>query len=102
MKYIKKFEFGDKELNTDKNYKVGDYVVIDFEALTKKTDIHDEWPPDEYCLIADESSDEYFDYFAKFINDYGYNIDDDEIERKMTQQEIEEFKIKNDINKYNL
>ena len=102
MKYIKKYEFGKEKLNHNRKYNVGDYVVIDFETIKHNNDIHDECPPDEYCLIVDKWNGKYYDYFVKFINNYGYNINDNEIKREMTQQEIEEFKIKNDMNKYNL
>ena len=102
MKYIKKYEFGG-EINKNKKYEIGDYVVIDLNKI-ERDNPYDDIPPYKYCIIFDDDTidEEFFDYFAKFYDNFTFYINDNEIERYMTTQEIEEFKIKKDTNKYNL
>lgn len=90
MKYIKKFE---KLLN----YSVGDYVLPQGEN-----------PKDSYSVISEFMGGGFADYMISTYNIYTnkqlehFPIMDNEIIRKLTDQEIEEIETKRTSKKYNL
>jgi hypothetical protein len=108
MKYIKLFEDWDMVHKPGKyKYKVGDYVVIDnsgpkwhvnlcVKILDKNSNQnrHDEKPNIDYYIEAFLLDN------PKIINNFW--IDEDEIERLATTEEIEDYEMKINVNKYNI
>jgi hypothetical protein len=107
MKYIKKFK---KEViyNIKPKYKIDDYIIVNFgEKYIYKG----------YCIIINrETSSTYSEdglenylYEVKYMDKEKFELfdllvylDDSDIERKMTKDEIEEFELILATNKYNL
>jgi len=99
MKFIKKFEMYDEE----QKYNVGDYILIDIDKINiynKRHGYND--PDDDLAIIIIYDTHEELPYTIKFYNKSQYSIREDEIVRLLTPDEIEQFKIKRDIKKYNL
>lgn len=94
MKYIKTYELFDNYLD----YKKDDYVYVtgypNFDNLAK-------------ISLANNTSKKNWDYLmcAREINtgkyEYSY-IDESDIDRKLTPDEINEYEARKDIDKYNL
>ena len=88
MKYIKKFE-------SDKlKYNVGDYVLIKGDYFYNKK---------SQCAkidILDKTDKGY--YLTILTTDKEMWIREDMIIRKLSIEEVEQFKLENDVNKYNL
>jgi len=96
MKYIKTFEDSQSEVK----YKIGDYVILSESDWMVKpfVKILDHWWNDEANMD---------DYEAEAILDEDSGIGkviicDDDIERKMTPEEIEKFELEKSAQKYNL
>ena len=93
MKYIKKYEWFEYK------YKIGDYVYVsgysNFEPYAKILKVNKETSSGWDYRIRAWSID-----YKKMV-DYFY-IDEIDIERKLTPEEIEEFEIQINSNKYNL
>jgi len=104
MKHIKTFE------NLVKTYNVGDYVLVTLEHINiegKGLEIRNKLPTPESddCLpgvIIEKYDGDNFPYAIKFSNSYIYYIDTDEVLRHLTPEEIEQYKISLETNKYNL
>lgn len=89
-------------------FDVGDYIVIEYNKIKTKEFSK---PYKNFALIIEKSltSNTYL-YDFKFLDLVTSNfnnssmcyIADDDIERKMTPKEIEDFKIKIESSKYNL
>ena len=101
---IKKFE----NFQEERIYKIGDYILYnndgrwDIEPECKIIDIHDN-------KVYDKLSDDYDIYpeyqIKPYINDFfetNFWIKKHQIIRKLTPEEIEEYKIKESQRKYNL
>ena len=103
MKYIKKYE--QSELNNPK-YKKGDHVVVNFG---------DDYIYKGYCIIFKSILSsaygkhkerlyeiEYFDKITFELKNLLMYLDDFDIDRKMTKDEIEDLELTLKTNKYNL
>ena len=97
MKYIKKYE------NTVEKYNIGDYVLLvdhfvskQYSLLARIEDIHHD---NRYKIKRFKIVHEGDDRFPMWATDW-YTFYD--VERHLTPEEIEIFKMKEDINKYNL
>ena len=102
MKHIKKFEnFEDpgNGLKYSGNYNIGDHVLLDMKAI-KHNNIHEELPSYDECIITDYG--DYHHFYVEFIDDTDFAVDESEIIRKLTPDEIDIYDIKNDATKYNL
>ena len=90
MKYLKTFE--------SIGYKIGDYILLDNSTI--------KWAVDLECKIIDKTIiKKSVKYKIETFNDgalTSFYIHDYEIDRKMTDDEVKEYKIKKDINKYNI
>jgi len=89
MKYIKTFE--DQELE----YKIGDYILL----------IDNDWSIMRECVIADIDIGYGYQIEAYYETEnaaYFYWIAFEEIQRKLTIEEIEDFKLRIESKKYNL
>lgn len=109
MKYIKTYEGRNKD-SINQKYNIGDYVVPYNNRFMGK--LH-EFLYNYVCRIEDFRIDDLLDmtyvYYANIklpdnmksdYNEYFY-FNEDEL-RPATKQEIEEYKLNQDINKYNL
>ena len=108
MKYLKKYE----EINNSLIYKKGDYVVLNVDKINTNNKFYDD------PIMTDENKFGVIYYCQDFDNSFPYpysiktyvsgedsdgtNIRDDEIERLMTPDEIDIFKMKEDANKFNI
>jgi len=99
MKVIKKFE------NYKEEYKTGDYIVLDWDVLFKHYNakiIAKNLECDIYKLIVNEKSGDYFvEFYSNEIKKKFY-LKDIEIKRKATPEEIEDYKIRKAIEKFNI
>ena len=91
MKYLQTYE------KTTIRYKSGDYVIVDFDELKY----------DEECIIIGKLPDNTKYHVRTNIVDKYHEIRYDwvwyfQIERKLTQEEIEFYHIKREASKYNL
>lgn len=90
MKYIKEYRNSVKELK----YKAGDYVLV------PKFDY-----PYNYCYIqsTDHTDMPYFIFWSLFHEDsFTVWVKEEEIERLLTPEEIEEYKNMKGTDKYNI
>jgi len=99
MKYIRLFE-------NYTGYDVGDYILLDLELMIKHLKaekIYNYVIPDSFAIIEEfrERSKKY-PFLVKSYDNLKSFIQLDEIIRKLIPEEIEEFKIKQTANKYNL
>jgi len=104
---IKEFE-GFKNYKAEQKYKVGDYILL----------ADDLWAVEHECKIVEVSEDKLYDkladnydiyprykiktYIIKNNEEYEFWVENNEIERKMTPEEIEDYKISKIAKKYNL
>jgi hypothetical protein len=80
-------------------YETGDYVLLDIDKLSKE----DYTTDDGLARIVDISKrTTWFPYLVEFDNNCSIYIEEDKIIRLLTPKEIEDFKIKQALNKYNL
>ena len=102
---IKKFE----NFKAEQKYKVGDYILLSED---------DGWSVELECRIIDVGGDKVYDKLADnydiypkykvktFIirnnEEHEFWVENHEIERKMTPEEVEEYKLSKLTNKYNL
>ena len=84
MKHLKTFEFHDKTI-TDGVFTIGDLVHIDFWDDAKIIKVYD-----RFCLIEFLDKDKYLTTIKK------------EDIKLFTPEEIQEYKFKQEANKYNL
>lgn len=100
MKYIKKFEKIDK-IN---QYEDGDYILLDIDEIRKNNDItSSHYEPIDNMAYIYHSGEQM--YAIEFYNgkDLEFNyIEENEIIRELTPEEIEEFKLKKATHKYGL
>jgi len=103
MKYLKYFETDDNE----HKYKIGDYVLLDLEEIDRENVEHgysQESAPDgdsgEIFQIQNNISG--YPYEIRLYNGKMFLALDKEIKRTLTSEEIKEYEIKKDVNKYNL
>jgi len=100
MKYLKRFE---KEDNYFK-YKEGDYVVIDIDKIKNhnKETQYNKNPINDNVIISDYISDSSLYY--ETIDAYGnvYGVYQPEIIREMTIDEINNFILIKNSNKFNI
>ena len=99
MKHLKTFE------DTKKNYKIGDYVIIDRDAINA------DLKKFKYCraIVSDDDTakifnidDDKYSHGIRFNNDEEFYIKKSEIKRLATKDEIYEYEIPKDLKKYNL
>ena len=102
MKHIKKFEFfgEDYEKEYSGDYKIGDYVLLDLDAIYQNN-IHEEQPKYNKGILISDGTD-YHNFYVKLQDDTEFAINEDEIERKMTPEEIKIFKMEKITGKYNI
>jgi hypothetical protein len=102
MKYIKTFEIS--EIGKPK-YKEGDYIIFNLAlsycykgyGLIFNTEFNDSYGPRQYLYEAN-----YIDKKTLEIKELLMYLDNSDIKRKMTADEIADFEIKLNSNKYNL
>jgi len=101
MKYLKEFEASDEK------YTDGDYILLDLDKIlidNKEMDL-DHNPIYDKALINDDCDDGEYPYSIEFYNgedpEFRY-VSEEEIKRKLTPEEIEEFKMMSTANNYNL
>jgi len=109
MKYIKTFE----KVIYPLLYKEGDYVLLDTEKINKNnksnnyTDQNINYD-NRFGIINTQEFDDSFPFpylvktYAAGEDEEGLNTSDSEIVRLMTPEEIKNFKIKIDANKFNI
>ena len=100
MKYIKTYE------ELEYKYKIGDYVLLDIDAIVGKNIFNNnldpkDIPKEDKGEISLINKDLFYEYTVKLFNDE-CGVDNDEIIRKLTPEEIEEYEIKKASLKYNL
>ena len=103
MRYLKKFE------NFTPEYQKDDYVLLDVEKVRMNNgDLNDESLDDVYNVFSILSkiksyyeTDDY-PYELIFPNGETAKVLSDEISRKLTPDEIDEFELKKSTMKYNL
>ena len=107
MKYIKKFEYGN-EITTFK-YEIGDYVLLDIDKIIDNNlKANQDWIPFKFVQILDivtDGSIHVFPYQVDFEGNEDGNycyVKEDEIIRKLAPDEIEEYKMIKNSNKYNI
>jgi len=106
MKYLKKFETVQSDIKSF-NYNIGDFVLLDLESIKQTNKIVSVLPTDEFVKIIKFSpKTSPFIYIIDFPTsgngDGEFYITENNIKRKATQDDIEKYEIKKDINKYNL
>ena len=99
MKHLKTFE------DINDNYKVGDYVIIDRDAINADLEKF------KYIrkIVSDSDTaklfnidDDKYSHGLRFNNDEEYYVRKSEIKRLATKDEIYEYEITKDLKKYNL
>jgi hypothetical protein len=99
MKYIKTYESKEEEWYNDliksQELKLGDYVVIKHIAYKKNT-------TEDFCKITSLPTFNNSTYYGEKIDGISTLFFRDDIIRKMNKNEIEQFEMKKDANKYNL
>jgi len=101
MKYLKYFE-------SELKYEIGDYILLNLDKIYSNNErdynIEEEDQPDDSMakIIGVDEDDDKFKFGIIFYTDREYRIREDEIERRLTPEEIEEFETKKSALKYNL
>ena len=122
MKYLKTFE----KITHPLLYKNGDYVVLDIDKFNKNNlnfqsvpdsttfgkfpqkKYEDNEPGSKFGILTEQEFDDSFPFpyvvktFSPGEDEEGINISPDEIERLMTPEEIDNFKLKMNANKFNI
>ena len=89
MKYLKLFE-------NQKSYEIGDYVIA-YKQQGVIIDINNSILPDTYYIKGEPV------FFRNKLHDTNcFWAEKSDIERKMTPEEVEIFKLNRDVYKYNL
>jgi hypothetical protein len=103
MKYIKKFE------DVSNEWTEGMYVVLNLDKIIKnyiedndKKPIKKDLPDDNVGLIFNIRPEEKYPFAIKFHTDTIFEVNEDEIEREATPEEIDYIKMKMTSKKYNL
>ena len=96
MKYLKKFE-------AYRRYKINDYILINVKLLTKNLN-NLSIPPHSLAKIIDIDYSRFSEspYYIKYPNDEEDAIQEKEIVRLLTSEEIEKYDYEERINKYNV
>jgi len=95
MKYLKYFE---------NNYEVGDFVIIDLNKISGNSPAMSIASDNDYMkakIIKINNKQEY-PYNIQYDGERRLTVDKNEILRKLTPEEIEEYKIEIQAKKYNL
>jgi len=111
VKYIKTFE--NIKINNIYKYNINDYVVLDINddnsikdfliGRAKTYDIKSFNAFDPIIVkISSHNNGHKYSYKVSFYNYFNFNVGENEILRLATPNEIEDIKIKKDIDKYNL
>jgi len=103
MKYIKTYEENKKY----PKYNVGDYVLLSIKKIDKNNikygnDDPISIPDDSLAQIVGIDFNVDYPYTSKFYNNREFDLKPNEIIRLLTPEEIEEFEMKKEANKYNL
>jgi hypothetical protein len=87
-----------KIFESEKNYKDGDFILLDVKAL------HDEdYKTDGLAVIIEVNEKRtMFPYLVLLSNKETLFVEEEKIIRHLTEKEIEEFRIKFDAKKYNI
>lgn len=90
-------------------YSEGDYVLINLKKVQDQCemmflDTDDYFVPDydKVKIVFKNSTDENFPYICKFPNGKYFGFHDDDIIRKLTDEEIQEYGVKKGENKFNI
>ena len=94
MKYIKTYE---NNYNSNVIYNIADYIILEDTKLWAKE-------PYKCCLILNKVFNSHYNVktFDKNYEIFNFYVKDDDILRLATPDEIEEYKIKINQNKFNL
>ena len=104
MKYLKKYEdvnWDSQETGSDDSWKLGSYVLISDDSIKNNTEL-DSLPKPPFGRVVKWRVDEEFPFDVKFVNGHIYQFAESEIKRYLTDEEIKQFKLEKETNKYNL
>ena len=101
MKYLKTFE------NNTNTYNIGDYVYLNLHQIdknNKEAGYTEKIPDSPFARILEYSPEfKHYPYEIEInLETENQMVKHNEILRRMTQEEIKEYKIKKTSNKYNL
>ena len=97
MKYLK---FEEYRYYT---YHIGDYILLDLEEMLDfDGGVNDSSEYDSFGLIVEIENDDDMPYLINFYNSEEVFVREDEIIRKLTSEEIEEFELKKIAHIYNV
>jgi len=99
MKHLKAFE----STYWEQNYRIGDYVLLDLERIEEEGYNKDVIKfIDNMGKIVKYEEDQSYEYTVEFYTNTTIPVREEEILRKLTPEEITEYKMKKDANKYNI
>ena len=104
MKHIKAYE--KLYINNTLDYDVDDYVLIryDKDSDTDLVDVNDVINKNGNLakIVETDKDDMIQPYYVRFPSNFKCWLHEDEIERELTYEEIEEYKMREKVHKYNL
>jgi hypothetical protein len=86
-----------KIFENNHDFKEDDYVLLDVNALH-----NEDYETDGLAIIVYITNMSYFPYLVVLSDDRQLFIERDKVIRHLTEEEIEEYKIKSSSNKYNI
>jgi len=96
MKYLKYFE------DTEENI-IGEYVLLDLDLIEEEGYAKDVVKfIDSMAIIVKYEEEQNFAYTVKFYTDTTLTVSREEIIRKLTPKEIENYKYREEIHKFNI